>query len=109
MKAVRFAGPGVPLAVEDVPDPEAGPQDVVPVLGAGGPILAVSFLGIGPLGHLGYRKQHLEDVLALIGSGRLDLSASVSGTYALDRADEAVDRLRSKARDPVRLLLGPTA
>jgi hypothetical protein len=24
-----------------------------------GPILAVSFLGIGLLGHLGYRKQHL--------------------------------------------------
>jgi D-arabinose 1-dehydrogenase-like Zn-dependent alcohol dehydrogenase len=35
--------------------------------------------------------------------------ASVSGTYALDRAAEAVDRLRSKAGDPVRLLLGPTA
>ena len=74
-----------------------------------GPILALSFLGIGLLGHLGYRKHHLERVLALIEAGRLDLSASVSGTLPLDRAADAVDRLRTKVGDPVRLLLTPAA
>ena len=73
-----------------------------------GPIVAMSFLEIGLLGHLGYRKQHLEQVLALMASGRLDVSGSISGTYPLDRAAEAVGRLRSKEGSPVRLLLTPT-
>jgi D-arabinose 1-dehydrogenase-like Zn-dependent alcohol dehydrogenase len=72
-----------------------------------GPILAVSFLGIGLLGHLGYRKQHLDQVLSLMASGRLDVSGSVSGTYPLDRATEAIDRLATKKGDPVRLVLTP--
>jgi D-arabinose 1-dehydrogenase-like Zn-dependent alcohol dehydrogenase len=72
-----------------------------------GPIMALSFLGIGLLGHLGYRKPHLEEVLSLMASGRLDVSGSVSGTYPLDRAAEAVERLATKEGDPVRLLLTP--
>jgi D-arabinose 1-dehydrogenase-like Zn-dependent alcohol dehydrogenase len=74
-----------------------------------GPIVAMSFLGIGLLGHLGYRKEHLEEVLTLMASGRLDVSASVSGTYPLERAEEAVERLASKRDSPVRLLLEPRA
>ena len=69
--------------------------------------MVLSFLGIGVLGHLGYRKQHLEEVLGLIAAGRMDLSASISGTYPLERAGEAAERLASKNDAPVRLLLKP--
>ena len=74
-----------------------------------GPILVLSFLGIGLLGHLGYRKEHLEQVLSLMASGRLDVSGSISGTYPLERASEAVERLKTKEGDPVRLLLTPAS
>jgi threonine dehydrogenase-like Zn-dependent dehydrogenase len=50
------------------------------------------------LGHLGYRKRHLEDVLALVAAGRLDLSASVSGRYPLERVGEGVERHAAKER-----------
>ena len=72
-----------------------------------GPIVVLSFLGVGVLGHLGYRKQHLQAVLSLMASGRLDVSGSVSGTYPLDRAGEAVERLASKRDAPVRLIIQP--
>ena len=74
-----------------------------------GPIVALSFLGIGILGHLGYRKQHLEEVLALMAAGRLDVSGSISGIYPLEAASEAVRRLASKEDAPVRLILSPRA
>jgi len=70
--------------------------------------VAVSFLRLSILGHLGYRKRHLEAVLDLLASGRLDLSASISQRYPLDRVGEAVDRLRSKDGNPVRLVVLPT-
>jgi D-arabinose 1-dehydrogenase-like Zn-dependent alcohol dehydrogenase len=72
-----------------------------------GPILVFSVLGLSLLGHLGYRKVHLEQVLDLIARGRLDLSASVSGTVPLDRVQEGVDRLTSKEDSPVRILVLP--
>jgi threonine dehydrogenase-like Zn-dependent dehydrogenase len=74
-----------------------------------GPIVALSFLGIGLLGHLGYRKQHLDQVLGLMATERLDVSGSISGSYPLERANEAVERLASKEDAPVRLVLTPTA
>ena len=74
-----------------------------------GPILLVSFLRIALLGHLGYEKQDLLDVLDLIASGRLDLSASVSDRLPLDRVNEGVERLTSKEDAPVRLVVIPGA
>jgi threonine dehydrogenase-like Zn-dependent dehydrogenase len=74
-----------------------------------GPILVFSVLGLSLLGHLGYRKAHLEQVLDLIARGRLDLSASVTGTVPLDRVQEGVDRLASKDDAPVRILVTPQA
>src|SRR5205085_10149218 len=64
-------------------------------LGAG-PVAFLSFLGIGLLGHLGYSKRHLEEVLALMASGRLDVSGSISGRYPIERVNEGVERLASK-------------
>lgn len=72
-----------------------------------GPIAFLSFLGIAVLGHLGYSKRDLEEVLALMASGRLDVSSSISGRYPLERAGEAVQRLTSKDDAPVRLLITP--
>ncbi|MFN2589771.1 MAG: zinc-binding dehydrogenase, partial [Actinomycetota bacterium] len=74
-----------------------------------GPLLVVSFLGLGILGHLGYKKRHLEAVLELIAAGRLDLSRSVSATVSLDNVNDGVDRLSAKSGAPVRILVLPNA
>lgn len=72
-----------------------------------GPILGLSYLGLSILGHLGYRKRHLEDVLALIASGRLDLSGSVSAILPLEAVGDGVRRLSEKSQSTVRVLLKP--
>jgi 2-desacetyl-2-hydroxyethyl bacteriochlorophyllide A dehydrogenase len=72
-----------------------------------GPLLVLSFLGLGVLGHLGYRKRHLERVLDLIAAGRLDLSGSVSATVPLERVNEGIERLSTKRGAPVRVLVLP--
>jgi 2-desacetyl-2-hydroxyethyl bacteriochlorophyllide A dehydrogenase len=74
-----------------------------------GPILLFSVLGLSLLGHLGYRKAHLEQVLDLIDRGRLDLSASISDRLPLERVQEGVDRLASKEGAPVRIVVLPNA
>jgi D-arabinose 1-dehydrogenase-like Zn-dependent alcohol dehydrogenase len=74
-----------------------------------GPILVVSFLRIALLGHLGYGKKDLIDVLDLVASGRLDLSGSISGRLPLSRVNEGIRRLTSKADDTVRLVVLPQA
>ncbi|HXJ65824.1 MAG TPA: zinc-binding dehydrogenase [Actinomycetota bacterium] len=74
-----------------------------------GPLAFVSFLGLSILGHLGYSKRHLEQVLTLMATGRLDVSGSISDRLPLDRVQEGVDRLSSKEGAPVRLLVTPNA
>jgi len=74
-----------------------------------GPILFLSFLRIALLGHLGYGKRDLVEVLDLIASGRLDLSGSISGRMPLERVNDGVERLTSKAGAPVRLVVLPQA
>ncbi len=72
-----------------------------------GPILFLSFLGTSILGHLGYSKAHLEQVLDLIATGRLDLSRSISDRLPLERVQEGVERLTSKEESTVRLVVLP--
>jgi 2-desacetyl-2-hydroxyethyl bacteriochlorophyllide A dehydrogenase len=72
-----------------------------------GPLLVLSFLGLGVLGHLGYQKRHLERVLDLIASGRLDLSASFSARVPLDDVNEGVARPSAKTDAPVRVVVLP--
>jgi threonine dehydrogenase-like Zn-dependent dehydrogenase len=74
-----------------------------------GPIILLSMFRLSILGHLGYGKRHLEDVLALMASGRLDVSASISGRLPLDRVQEGIDRLTSKEGAPVRIVVNPQA
>ncbi len=59
------------------------------------------------LGHLGYSKQHLDQLVRLVELGRLDVSDSISDVLPLDDVVDAVDRLATKRGDPVRLVLRP--
>jgi D-arabinose 1-dehydrogenase-like Zn-dependent alcohol dehydrogenase len=59
------------------------------------------------LGHLGYTKADLDDVVALAATGRLDLSRSVSQVIALEDVVAGVDVLRHKTGNPVRIVVVP--
>lgn len=59
------------------------------------------------LGHLGYTKGHLDRLVQLVASGRLDVSRSVSDTLPLDDVAAGVHRLASKEGNPIRLVVTP--
>ena len=61
------------------------------------------------LGHLGYDRRHLDELVALLANGRLDLSGSISDVISLDEIEEGVRRLAEKDGDPVRLIVRPGA
>lgn len=58
-------------------------------------------------GAYGYRRSHIQSLVSLVQSGRLDLSASITAKLPLEDAAEAVDMLATKRGDPVRLVLTP--
>ena len=59
------------------------------------------------LGHLGYDRRHLDDLVRLLANGRLDLSASISDVIPLDDVVDGVRRLAEKEGDPVRIMVRP--
>lgn len=59
------------------------------------------------LGHLGYHKHHLDELVGLVARGRLDVSGSISEILPLSAVNEAVRRLATKEGDPIRLVLAP--
>ena len=59
------------------------------------------------LGHLGYQKAHLDQLVALVASGRLDVSKSISDVLPLDDVALGVELLTSKRGNPIRLLVRP--
>lgn len=59
------------------------------------------------LGHLGYRKQHLDQLVRLVSTGRLDLTDSISDIVPLEDVADAVDRLATKRDNPIRLVIRP--
>jgi D-arabinose 1-dehydrogenase-like Zn-dependent alcohol dehydrogenase len=59
------------------------------------------------LGHLGYTKKDLDDVVSLAATGRLDLSRSVSRVIDLEDVVAGVDALRHKDGNPVRIVVVP--
>jgi D-arabinose 1-dehydrogenase-like Zn-dependent alcohol dehydrogenase len=61
------------------------------------------------LGHLGYSKHHLDQLVELVRYGRLDLSGSVSGLLPLEDVADGVEQLTSKRGDPIRLVVQPWA
>ena len=61
------------------------------------------------LGHLGYSKEHLLELVRLVASGRLDVSRSISDVMPLSEVARGVERLESKEGDPIRLVVAPGA
>lgn len=59
------------------------------------------------LGHLGYQRKHLEQLVTLVRTGRLDLSGSVSALLPLKEIVAGVEKLRSKEGNPIRLVVQP--
>jgi 2-desacetyl-2-hydroxyethyl bacteriochlorophyllide A dehydrogenase len=59
------------------------------------------------LGHLGYQKRNIGQLIRLVGSGRLDLSRSVSHVVPLEDVARGVERLRTKEGNPVRIVVKP--
>jgi D-arabinose 1-dehydrogenase-like Zn-dependent alcohol dehydrogenase len=61
------------------------------------------------LGHLGYQRRHLDELVRLVAHGRLDISGSVSGLLPLEQVADGVEQLTSKRGDPIRLVVRPWA
>jgi 2-desacetyl-2-hydroxyethyl bacteriochlorophyllide A dehydrogenase len=56
---------------------------------------------------MGYQRAHLETLVSLVASGRLDVSGSISTRLPFEQAVEGVAILAEKRGDPVRVVLGP--
>ncbi len=120
-REVRSLG-GADLSLEFVGSPETVSQ-AMQSLKRGGRCVAVG-VGMKPLqlapsailtsgeyelrGCYGSELRDLERVLELAGLGVLDLSRSISATYPLSKANEALAALENKADDPIRLVLDPS-
>jgi D-arabinose 1-dehydrogenase-like Zn-dependent alcohol dehydrogenase len=59
------------------------------------------------LGHLGYDKSHLDQLVDFVAGGRLDVSGSISDVMPLDDVVRGVERLANKEGDPIRLVVAP--
>ena len=59
------------------------------------------------LGHLGYEKRHLDELVGLLALKRIDLAGSISDIIRLDQINAGIDRLARKIGDPVRLIVKP--
>jgi D-arabinose 1-dehydrogenase-like Zn-dependent alcohol dehydrogenase len=60
------------------------------------------------LGHLGYDKSHLDQLIGFVASGRLDVSGSISDVMPLEDVARGVERLATKEGDPIRLVVAPS-
>ena len=58
-------------------------------------------------GHYGSAPEHVTELVMLAGRGRISLARSVSGVLPLGEAPKAVERLRRKEGNPIRLVLQP--
>jgi threonine dehydrogenase-like Zn-dependent dehydrogenase len=72
-----------------------------------GPGLFFSLQSQSLLGHLGYRREHLDQLVRLVELGRLDVSDSISAVLPLDDVVDAVDQLAEKRGNPIRLVVRP--
>jgi threonine dehydrogenase-like Zn-dependent dehydrogenase len=59
------------------------------------------------LGHLGFENKHLEQLVRLVSTGRLDVSRSISEVMPLEQAPRGVERLATKEGNPIRLVVAP--
>lgn len=59
------------------------------------------------LGHLGYHKRHLDQLVDIVSRGRLDVSRSISDVMPLEDVARGVERLMNKEGNPIRLVVTP--
>ncbi|MBN0048388.1 zinc-binding dehydrogenase [Streptomyces actuosus] len=59
------------------------------------------------IGHLGYRKEHIEQLVDLVSLGRMDISRSVSAQLPLENITEGVRRLEQHEGNPIRIVIRP--
>ncbi|HVA61664.1 MAG TPA: zinc-binding dehydrogenase [Mycobacteriales bacterium] len=59
------------------------------------------------LGHFGYRKRDLDQLVDLVSRGRFDVSSSISAVMPLEDVGRGVEQLRTKDGDPIRLVVQP--
>lgn len=59
------------------------------------------------IGSFGMDRDDIEDLYALVASGRLDLSRSISARCPLARANDALQHLARKEGDVVRVVVEP--
>lgn len=59
------------------------------------------------LGHLGYKNVDIETLAALVSSGRLDVSRSISDIVSLEDIAEGIERLERQDGNPIRILVKP--
>lgn len=72
-----------------------------------GRAMRFALAGQSLLGHLGYEKRHLDELVGLLAAGRLDLSGSITELLPLAEINRGVDTLSSKTGNPVRLVVTP--
>ena len=59
------------------------------------------------LGHYGSDPIHTQELVDLVGEGRLDLSTSISEIMSLEDVPEALKRLEGKINNPIRIVIKP--
>lgn len=69
--------------------------------------LTFNFMNKQVIGHYGSSFDHVYELIRLASSGRLDLAPSISDHIPLADVADAVDRLKRKVGDPIRLILVP--
>lgn len=66
-----------------------------------------SYLQQQVLGHYGSEPAHVQQLVTLINTGRVEFSRSVSEVLPLTDAPIAIDHLRNKVGNPIRIVLTP--
>jgi D-arabinose 1-dehydrogenase-like Zn-dependent alcohol dehydrogenase len=70
-----------------------------------GPSVTFAVFRTKLLSVMGYTRRHLETLVQLVATGRLDVSGSISARLPIARAADGVAMLSEKRNDPVRVLL----
>jgi alcohol dehydrogenase, propanol-preferring len=115
------AGRGVDVAAEFVGDGDTITAAAAMVVSGGRVVIA----GLGPepitvqpptvfvrkeislLGSYGFTKATIEQLIKLAATGQLDLASSVTHTFSLEQAHDALEALHNKHDDPVRIVITP--
>jgi propanol-preferring alcohol dehydrogenase len=56
-------------------------------------------------GSYGFTVREIEELIQLVAGGKLDLSASISRTIALDEINQGLEALHRKIDNPVRIVV----